>query len=416
MILGGVLVSPAGAAVTIGAEPITIGRDASADLCIDDPLVSALHCELRATPKGVLVRDLESTNGTLVGPLAVAEATIVEACTLRLGNTRLELSPAKSKSLDIPRDEATSFGPLVGGSAVMRRLYQQLEKIARTELSVLVTGETGTGKELAARAIHDHSARAAGPFVVIDCSALAPTLAESTLFGHERGAFTGAVARSEGALRSARGGTVFLDELGELPDDLQPKLLRAIAERTVKPVGGSKYESVDLRVVAATRRDLRKAMNTHAFREDLFFRIAQVRIELPPLRSRVDDIPEIVAEACRRIGRPDTEGRVASYIRDRFARYDWPGNVRELVNVASVLSALGDAGPEDLLPLEGAGEVGEIAPDDALGFVLAKRRFEEAYFRRLLEAAEGNVSEVARRCGLARHQVRAHLKKLGLSR
>jgi DNA-binding NtrC family response regulator len=267
-----------------------------------------------------------------------------------------------------------------------------------------------------AKALPEASHRRAGPFVVVDCGALPSGLAESLLFGHEQGAFTGANDRRPGAFLQAGGGTLFLDELGELPEMTQPKLLRAVAERAVKRVGGSVYEPIDVRVVAATRRDLRRAMNAGSFRDDLYFRIAQVHVELPPLRERTEDIPLLVADVCRRMGRADAAPRAAAYIEERFRRYDWPGNVRELVSVASVLAALSDDGVEDIedmLPVSQA-ELRTTDPMTASSFAQAKREFEEAYFRRLLHAAGGNISEVSRRCGLARHQVRGHLKKLGL--
>ncbi len=405
--------------MNIGHESVTIGRDASADLQLDDRSVSALHCELRATAKGVALRDLGSTNGTRVDALLVVEAILVGPCTLSVGDEQVRFVPAKAPSIAAPDEDASQLGALRGGSSAMRRVYQSLRRVAPTPLSVLVTGETGTGKELVARAIHDCSPRAKGPFVVIDCSALPGSLAESILFGHEKGAFTGASARADGAFQAAHGGTVFLDELGELADDLQPKLLRAVAERSVQRVGANRYDTVDVRVVAATRRDLRREINARRFREDLYFRIAQTRLELPPLRARLEDIPDLVADACLRLGHPAAAQRVTGYIRGRLGRYDWPGNVRELVNVASVLAALGDVASDDLLPLESELTSSSGAtrgePASAESFARAKRDFEEAYFRQMLSASEGNISEVARRVGLARHQVRAHLKKLGLS-
>jgi DNA-binding NtrC family response regulator len=246
---------------------------------------------------------------------------------------------------------------------------------------------------------------------VLDCGSLPSGLAESLLFGHEKGAFTGATHRTEGVFGQANRGTVFLDELGELPVELQPRLLRAVAERTVKRVGSNAYEPLDVRVVCATRRDLRREVNAGRFREDLFFRIAQVRIELASLRERLEDIPLLVAHACGALGRADSAARVTSYIQARFPTYDWPGNVRELVNVASVLACLGDGAAHDLLPIQSA----PAEADSPLQFVQAKRAFEARYFRSLVDATGGNISEIARRCGLARHQVRAHLRKLGLT-
>ncbi|MBW2524565.1 MAG: sigma 54-interacting transcriptional regulator [Deltaproteobacteria bacterium] len=415
-VTGGTLRYGAARTVPIGAEPITVGRDRSADVCIDDAAVSALHCELRGTAKGVLLRDLDSTNGTLVGQVAVREALLVGRCLIRVGSADLDFTPAEGPEMVDDGEAVDSFGPLLGASPPMRQLYRTLATVASTDLAVLVTGETGSGKELVAKAIHEASPRRDGPFVVVDCGALPTGLAESLLFGHEKGAFTGATERSPGAFLQADGGTLFLDELGELPELAQPKLLRAVAEGSIKRVGGAKYASVDVRIVAATRRDLRRAVNAGRFRDDLFFRIAQVRVELPPLRDRVEDIPQLVAEACLRLDRSDAAPRVSGYIEARFRRHDWPGNVRELMSVASVLAALGDDGMDDvddMLPVEQE-RVRSAGSVSAAHFVQAKREFEGAYFRRLLAATGGNISEISRRCGLARHQVRSHLKKLGL--
>lgn len=414
-VAGGTLCWGGGQAVAIGERPVTVGRAASAHVSIEDPAVSALHCELRGTARGVLLRDLGSTNGTIVGPVAVAEALLVERCAIRVGATVLEFVPAAAPEM-VDDGSIESFGPILGRSPAMRQLYRLVASVAPTELSVLITGETGSGKELVAQALHHASPRRSGPFVVVDCGSLPAGLAESLLFGHERGAFTGANERREGAFAQASGGTLFLDELGELPEFTQPKLLRAVAERSVKRVGGARYEPVDVRVVAATRRDLRRAMNNRQFRDDLFFRLAQVQLELPPLRERLEDVPLLIADACRRMGRPEAAPRVTAYVETRFVGYDWPGNVRELMSVASVLAALGGEHVDDLadvLPVEQS--LPRPSSDGpARRFVQAKREFEEDYFRRMLHATQGNISEIARRCGLARHQVRGHLKKLGL--
>ena len=420
---GGTLQTPSGQTVPVGVDPVTIGRDGSSTIVIDDPEVSAAHCELRAGQHGVALRDLGSKNGTYVGIVRVDEASLTGPCTLRVGTTELSFAPASDKArVDVGFDE--SFGPLVGSSPKMRRLYQTLRAVAATELSVLVLGETGTGKELVAQAIHEASPRKNGPFVVVDCGSVPASLAESLLFGHEKGSFTGATSRKIGALAEANGGTLFLDELGELPEEIQPKLLRAAAERTVKRVGGTGYEPIDVRIVAATRRDLRREMNAGRFRSDLFFRLAQLRIELPPLRDRKDDVPAIVRRACEKLKVADRADRVIAEIDQRLRHHDWPGNVRELVNVASVLAAIGDTaaleGLDLVLPLEGkaTSETGSTAPP-ATAFAEAKRlavtSFERQYFTELLRGTNGNVSEMARRSGMERHHVRAFLKRLGLS-
>jgi DNA-binding NtrC family response regulator len=296
----------------------------------------------------------------------------------------------------------------------MRHLFRLLREVSPTDLSILVTGETGTGKELVAQAVHEHSTRSTGPFIVLDCASIPGPLAESLLFGHERGAFTGATERRSGAFQDAHRGTIFLDELGELPPELQPKLLRALAERTVKRVG---YETVDVRVIAATRRDLGRSMNTGRFRSDLFFRIAQVRIELPALRDRREDIALLVQRVCERIGRPERAPDVIELIDRTLGQHDFPGNVRELVNVASVAASLplGAEAVAEMLPLEGGGEVAPAMSAFSEAKRAAVAAFEQRYFGDLLRASDGNVSEMARRAGMERHHVRAFLKKYGLT-
>jgi DNA-binding NtrC family response regulator len=306
----------------------------------------------------------------------------------------------------------------------MRRVFGVLEKVANTPLSVLILGETGTGKELVAKAIHGGSERAGGPFVVVDCGSIPPTLAESILFGHEKGAFTGATERRKGALADADGGTLFLDELGELPLELQPKLLRALSEKQVKRVGGSSFEPIDVRVLAATRRDLVAEMNAGRFRSDLFFRIAQVRIELPALRERLGDLPLLVDEVCLRVGRSQHAQTVLAWIEQRMAAHDWPGNVRELVNVASVAATLADepGSIDDVLTLardqaevEGPRQAGAgTAFGDAKRSAIAT--FERDYFTGLAKRCKGNISEMARQSGMERHHVRAYLRKHGIDK
>jgi len=298
---GGVARTHDGGEFTIDVDAVVVGRDPGAAIVLSDPEVSALHCELRAVSEGILVKDLGSTNGTFLGAIRVREATVTTPIELTVGRSKVLLEPQAKHRVDV--GFADRFGPLVGASPKMRRVFGVLEKVAATPLSVLIMGETGTGKELAARAIHDASDRKGGPLVIVDCGSIPPTLAESILFGHEKGAFTGAADRRKGALAEADGGTLFLDELGELPIELQPKLLRALSEKQVKRVGASSFEPIDVRVLAATRRDLGEEMNAGRFRSDLFFRIAQVRVELPPLRERMADLPLLVEDVCHKVQR-----------------------------------------------------------------------------------------------------------------
>ena len=422
---GGTAKTAEGAKVTIDVDPIVVGRDPGAQIILADPEVSAIHCELRAVNEGILVKDLGSTNGTFVGSLRVREAVLTVASEIVVGRSKVIVEPTAKKRVDV--GFADRFGPLVGNSPKMRRVFGVLEKISATPLSVLILGETGTGKELVAKAIHDGSTRKDGPFVVVDCGSIPPTLAESILFGHEKGSFTGASERRKGAIAEADGGTVFLDELGELPIELQPKLLRALSERQIKRVGASSFEPVDVRVLAATRRDLGSEMNAGRFRSDLFFRIAQVRVELPALRERLADLPLLVEDVCKRAGKPEHAGAVLAWIEARMASHDWPGNVRELVNVASVAATLADTpgAIDDVLTLA-KDDIGIDLPRGGAsgtatgGFSDAKRSavaaFEREYFTGLSKRAKGNVSEMARQSGMERHHVRAYLRKYGIEK
>ncbi len=426
--------------VRVGGEAALIGRHGSCALVLDDGRVSSVHAEIVGTERGARLRDLGSKNGTFVGGVRVGEVFLTHRTSFRVAETELVFEPARGGRE--PLEEAARFGPLVGSDPAMRALFARLRKIAATELTVLVGGETGTGKELVARAIHQESPRAKGPFVVVDCGSIPASLAEATLFGHEKGAFTGATERRSSPFVEADRGTIFLDELGELPVDLQPKLLRALAERRVKPVGGSTYRAVDVRVVAATRRDLVREVNEGSFRSDLFFRVAEVRVDLPPLRQRLPDIAVLVQQILTDLGAPEGAiGRVPPESLARLRRYDWPGNVRELKNAVSVAYALADDGPIDVWAHTGALATRAAIPaprgsslwdeprrdpaSDGSGRpgreyreakALALATFERRYFEELYAACAGNVSEMARRAGMERAHVRTHLKRHGIGR
>jgi len=301
---------------------------------------------------------------------------------------------------------------------------------------VLIEGESGTGKELIAEAVHQQSSRKDGPFVVFDCSAVSRDLIESELFGHVKGAFTGAVGNRKGAFERANGGTLFLDELGELALDLQPKLLRALEKREVNPVGGSGAVPVDVRIVAATNRNLIREVEQGAFREDLYYRFAVIRVFVPPLRNRVEDIP-LLAEhfllgTAERLGREDLQ--IPFQTMEKLKRYNWPGNVRELKNYIerAALLAQGDkletrflnvgapsAKPREEMTLQALSEA-EAALEAELPFKDAKQRlvedFEKIYWSKLIERTDGNVSKAARIAGVHRKSVEYILRKLELSR
>ncbi len=407
--------------ITVGPEPVVIGRDPACALVIADSGISSMHAELVATPRGVRLRDLGSKNGTWVGDLRIGEAYLTNATSFWLARTEVRFEPTRAEKIELP--EIDHFGPLYGTSAAMRDLFRRLQKGGPTDLTVLVQGETGTGKELVAQAVHHASARAKGPFVVVDCGSIAPTLAEPTLYGLASSAFYGASTTRDSPFLLATGGTIFLAELGELPLDVQPKLLRALAERRVKKVGSSNYEPFDARVVAATRRDLEGAVNAGTFRSDLYFRLAQVRAYVPPLRQRLDDIPGLIRHILDQLGAKNAWRRVTRSTLDRLLRYDWPGNVRELRNAVAVSLALAEEGePLDIaaaVGLKAAKPKGKPVEATAIrAYHDAKRealtQFERAYFKQLVDATNGNVAEISRRTGLQRTHVRKYLRMHGL--
>ncbi|MEZ4403605.1 MAG: sigma 54-interacting transcriptional regulator [Kofleriaceae bacterium] len=408
-----------GGQVALGARPVVLGAHASCDLVIDDPKVSRRHTELAAVVGGVRVKDLGSTNGTWWQGSRITEVVVPGGALLDIGGAQVRVVAADA--LVLPPSARQRFGAMVGGSLAMRELFAVLELAAPAEVTVLVEGESGTGKELAARALHDHSPRARGPFVVVDCSAIAEHLIDSHLFGHVRGAFTGAERDRRGAFVEASGGTLFLDELGELPLPVQAKLLRALEAQTVQPVGADRPVTVDTRVVAATHRDLARMVDAQAFRFDLFYRLAVVHVALPPLRERVDDLPALVEAFYA--GRGASPGPVAGDNLALLRGHGWPGNVRELRNVLERAWALsGGLVPFTELRLSVAAALvaspGGDAVDTSLPFKDAKERWNDAFERRYLAevfgAHDGNLTHAAAHAGINRRHFRELLYKHGL--
>jgi DNA-binding NtrC family response regulator len=402
----------------------TVGRHPTNDLVLEDPRVSSAHLELERRDEGrLVVRDLGTTNGTWLGVHKVMEAELGPGALIRVGESSLRLEIDDRAEPERGSEEAR-FGGLFGASPEMRELFATLERIAPTPLTVLAQGETGTGKEELARAIHQHSERRGGPFIVLDAANIPATLAESVLFGHERGAFTGADARHIGAFERAHGGTLFLDEVGELPLDLQPKLLRVLETRSITRVGGTEMIPVDFRLVAATHRDLRAEIDAHRFREDLFYRLAEARVFLPPLRARPADIPLLTRHFLDELSTIERPLAITNEALKSLAERRWPGNVRELRNVVARAAALCADGviTEADLAGEGFGFRGSVAERDPLDlagtFAEAKsravERFEAAYLEALLRRCGGNLSKASRQADIARNHLRALLKKRGL--
>lgn len=425
-----------GTVVTCESAVASIGSSPDNNLVLDDPAVSRVHATIDVNASGYLLTDRDSKNGMYINGLRVRQAYLEDKTEIQLGNTtvRFELTEEKTEVHFSGRER---FGNLLGKSREMREIFAILERVSPTDATVLIEGESGTGKELAADAIHEHSDRSDGPLVVLDCSAIPSDLIESELFGHVKGAFTGATGSRKGAFEAARGGTLFLDELGELSTELQPKLLRALEKGQIKPVGSNQTIDTDVRIIAATNRNLLHEVREQNFREDLYYRFAVIRVQLPPLRNRPEDIPLLVehflSAANERTGRDDID--VSYKTMEKLKRHRWPGNVRELKNFIdrAVLLTQGDnietrfltpgeptsaSTPEALenstLPLV------DTALEENIPFKDAKNRlveeFEKEYWSRLLERTGGNVSKAARIAGVHRKSVEYILKKLDLTR
>jgi transcriptional regulator with PAS, ATPase and Fis domain len=407
----------AGFTLDVAGTPVRIGTALDNDIVLTDDTVSRRHCEIEPTGQGVCVRDTGSTNGVLTAGMHIREAILVGSVSLQLGQTTLLITPL-DETVDKEQSTVDRFGDLLGRSARMRELFADLERIARTDVTLLVEGETGTGKDLVAESVHRTSARSDRPYVVFDCGAVAPTLIESELFGHERGAFTGAVTARPGVFEQADGGTLFLDELGELPKDLQPKLLRVLEKRDVRRVGATKTISVDVRVIAATNRNTLAEVRSGSFRQDLYFRIATAHVTVPPLRDRMDDLPMLVAHFMSQERPPRSPSDVSPDVWDMFRAYRWPGNVRELRNAVQRLlvtpgRALG------ALSVEAAhGHMLEPRSGEIVPLRIARRdssdSFERAYLEAVLAKTEGNVTRAAAIAEVSRQMVQKLMRKHGL--
>jgi len=384
---------------------VTVGSAAGNDLVLADGTVSRKHLELSTRGGALLVKDLESRNGTRYLGSKIREAFVPVGAVLVLGEVelRIEADDAGARA---------ELGPLVSVSPPMMEALRALARVAKTDTTVLLEAETGSGKEVTARAIHEASARADKPFETVDCSSLAKELAASELFGHVKGAFTGADRTRPGAFERAEGGTLFLDEIGELPLEQQPLLLRALESRQVRRVGDEKFRAVDVRVVAATNRDLDAEVKEGRFRADLLHRLAVVRIRIPPLRERLDDLPLLVRRILEGLGGRAHGFGLSAPMLERLRAHAWPGNVRELKNLIERGVALGEVSlPEGkALPAEGAKSRDyHQAREDALA------AFEREFVEHVLRSCDGNVSKAARESGIDRVYLHKLIKKHGLT-
>jgi two-component system response regulator HydG len=397
-----------------GSQPhrTLVGSGPACELCLADREVSRRHLALEPAGRRLRITDLASTNGTFVDGVAIAEAFLRGGEVVRLGSTAIEVADAPAQPGPALPVRA-SFGRMVGSSTEMRRLYPLCQRLAQANVTVVIEGETGTGKEVLAEALHEEGPRASGPFVVFDCTAVPATLVESELFGHERGAFTGAVGTRKGVFEQAHGGTLLIDEIGDLELSLQPKLLRAIERGEIRRVGGDRPIKVDVRLLAATRRDLDREVQAARFRDDLFHRLAVARVELPALRHRAGDVMVLAKHFWRSLGGEESE--LSGDLLMRWQDYEWPGNVRELRNTVARRLALGElahtAGAPD--PLAQTAPEGMERADfvDAilrLGLPLVEARqklieeFERRYIEHAMDRHGGSVSKAADASGVAK--------------
>jgi transcriptional regulator with GAF, ATPase, and Fis domain len=413
----------AGLKLDFAASSVRVGTAPDNDIVLTDDSVSRHHCEFAATEEGLRLRDMQSTNGVVANGLRVYEATLTGPSTVALGDTTLTITPL-SDTVSRERAGEDRFGDVLGSSPRMRELFADLERIAPTDLALLVEGETGTGKDVIAESVHRASPRAEQPFVVFDCGAVSPSLAESELFGHERGAFTGAVNARPGVFEQAHKGTVFLDELGELPKDLQPKLLRVLEKHEVRRVGGTKTIPVDVRLIAATNRNLITEVEAGNFRQDLYFRIAAAHVVVPALRDRMDDLPILTQYFLSRERPPRTLEDISPPVWEMFRAHRWPGNVRELRNAVQRLLVTPERAIRTTLPPASARPsaspppLTEDASEPLPPLRLARRDANDAFERDYLEAAlkrtQGNVTRAAAIAEVSRQVMTKLIRKHGL--
>jgi len=416
-------------------DVIRVGSNPDNDLVLQDEAVSRSHFELRKTGGEFTLVDTGSSNGTYVGAMRIKEATLRAASELSIGDSTLMFEPMSTEG-EFEASAQNRLGEMVGDSLEMREIYTVIERVAPTELVILVTGETGTGKELVARAVHEHSKRKEGPFVTLAIGSLPPALIESALFGHEPGAFDGADEPYAGAFERAAGGTLFLDEVHELPLELQPRLLRALERREIQRLRGNKTIRVNTRVVAAVPSDIQKLVEQGRFRDDLYYRLAVIRLDLPPLRNRLSDIPLIAKDFFERYGPELTDvgakaTQLSSGAIQQLQNYNFPGNVRELINIfrRSVAIAIGEAVMVTDLPPEVTGRKSTapgaddapnavVLPDASMRFKDAKAKvldaFERQYLQDLLQRHRLNISKAAREAGIDRRHLYRLLDKYGI--
>lgn len=422
-----------GAHAIASSEEINIGTLSSNDLVLTDAAVSRYHLRITPGSRGFTISDLDSTNGAFIHGLRIREVDADGPVDIRLGDSVVRFAPLTDE-VEVPLHPGDRFGSLIGSSTHMRALFAQIEPISESNVTVLIEGDTGTGKELLAEEIHGRSPRASGPFMIVDCGAIPDNLVESELFGHVRGSFTGATTDRAGAFELAHKGTLFLDEIGEMTAAAQPRLLRVLESRRVKRVGADRYRDVDVRIIAATNRDLRVAVNEGTFRADLYYRLSVMRLRIPPLRERREDIEPLARHFLEHYSEQMAPGQptpgVSPETLQRLVSHRWPGNVRELRNFMQRVAVMTHSGVSDLattdpapgslapIPSSGQGQAGVVTFDPSLPYKEAKARwvdqFEISYVSQLLERNEGNVAAAAREAGVDRTYLFRLIRKYNL--
>jgi transcriptional regulator with PAS, ATPase and Fis domain len=392
--------------VTMTRDVYTVGKDASCDLVLSDSTVSRKHFQIITTKERFFIRDLDSTNGTAVNGTRVKEAFLLPGAVIHAGKVKMVFEPVYNSSPLSADEEVHSFGSLIATSSSMGSIMGVLRKVATAGTTVLLQGETGTGKSALAKAIHEESVRRERPFVVFDCASVPPSLIESELFGAEKGAFTGAHAFRPGACERAQGGTLFVDEIEELPLELQAKLLRALDEREIRRLGGTQAIKLDFQIIAASKQDLAEAVDEGKFRQDLYYRIAVVCIAVPPLRNRKQDIP-VLCDHFFKLGKHRNMFRNLTVdAQQQLMDYSWPGNLRELRNVLERLACLGEENAFVNMPGKTNLERNYLKFEINRPFKEAKEsvigRFEKEYLEALMERSDGRIAKAARTAGLNR--------------
>jgi len=416
-----------GSEFIVNRDTYTIGSGDHNDLIIADSTVSKRHCEIIVEESGYQIRDLDSTNGTMVQGVRVSSAHLAPGAEIQIGKSRIVFCPLQGSN-DIPLSPHESFGKMLGRSVPMRRIFYLAETYSPSDATIMITGETGTGKEVLAEEIHNHSNRKNKPFIVIDCAAISKELMESEIFGHVKGSFTGANSDRQGAFELADGGTVFLDEIGDLLPDLQPKLLRVLEKREIRRVGSNDVRKIDVRIISATNRNLANEVNEGRFREDLYYRLSVVHLELPPLRRRKDDIPLIVKKFLTQLHGEEALAQIGDFEAtiDVLKRHEWPGNVRELRNLVE-LAFYSEKRPVDLSSFLSIGSLragrksneppeANFATDkpfkDAKNDLIEE--FEKVYLNDLLARNRQNISQSAREAGIERAYLQRLIRKYGM--